>query len=577
MNKNYPIYTIEAECQDCYKCVRHCPVKAIKVERGHAAVMSELCVGCGGCVAICPVHAKRVRDDLETARDLVAWTPNVYVSLAPSWVNEFAGVNPRQMIAGLRRLGFAGVSETALGAQAVSEAVAGDLRELKHGLAISSACPAAVDYLCRYQPEMAAAITKMLSPALTHCKMLKGWFGETAQVIFIGPCVAKKNEADRHPELMRLALTFAELKRWLTMEKITLPLLAGDDNDHFVPHQAEEGAIYPVEGGMIETIKAHHLPDAVRFITLAGIANIKQELEQVRLEDITVPVFIETLTCHGGCIQGPCTEHTASGLTARLRIVENAKIPANVHRAATCGIEAEFPVNAVIDAPAGMHEITLALKSIGKNVREDELNCGGCGYETCRNFALALLNAKAEASMCVSYLRKQAQKKANALLRSIPSGVVIVDRDLRIIECNRRFAEIFGESNLLAFDAVPGMAGADVCRIVPFFNYFTTCLSNGEDIRLESLRFEDRLLGVTVFSIEPEETAGAIITDATGTELRREEIAERAREVITKNLAAVQDIACKLGENMAETEILLRSISENYAATKLAPRGKIIL
>ena len=179
--------------------------------------------------------------------------------------------------------------------------------------------------------------------------------------------------------------------------------------------------------------------------------------------------------------------------------------------------------------------------------------------------------------MCVSYLRKQAQKKANALLRSIPSGVVIVDRDLRIIECNRRFAEIFGESNLLAFDAVPGMAGADVKRIVPFFNYFTTCLTNGEDIRLESLHFEDRLLGVTVFSIEPEETAGAIITDVTGTELRREEIAERAREVITKNLAAVQDIACKLGENMAETEILLRSISENYAATKLAPRGKITL
>ena len=574
MKSNYPIYTIEAECQDCYKCVRHCPVKAIKVERGHATVMSELCVGCGGCVAICPVHAKRVRDDLENARDLVAWTADVYVSLAPSWVNEFAGVSPRQMIAGLRRLGFAGVSETALGAQTVSEAVAGDLRQLKHGLAISSACPAAVDYLCRYQPHTAAAITRMLSPALTHCKMLKGWFGDSAQVVFIGPCVAKKNEADRNPELMRLALTFAELKRWLAMEKMVLPLLTGDDNDHFVPHPAEEGAIYPVEGGMIETIKAHRLPDAVRFITLAGIANIRQELEQVRLEDITMPVFIETLTCHGGCIQGPCTEHAASGLTARLRILENVKIPANIHRPAACGIGAEFPVNAVIDAPAGMHEITLALKSIGKNCREDELNCGGCGYETCRNFALALLNAKAEAPMCVSYLRKQAQKKANALLRTIPSGVVIVDRDLRIIECNRRFAEIFGESNLLAFDAVPGMAGADVRRIVPFSNYFSTCLSNGEDIRLESLHFEDRLLGVTVFSIEAEEAAGAIITDVTGTELRREEIAERAREVITKNLAAVQDIACKLGENMAETEILLRSISENYAATKLAPGGK---
>jgi len=539
--------------------------------------MSELCVGCGGCVAICPVHAKRVRDDLDQARDLVAWTANVYVSLAPSWVNEFVGVNPRQMIAGLRCLGFAGVSETALGAQTVSEAIADDLRQLKHGLAISSACPAAVDYLCRYQPEAASAITGMLSPALTHCKMLKGWFGDSAQVIFIGPCVAKKNEADRNPELMRLALTFAELKRWLNMEKIVLPELSGGGNDQFVPYPAEEGAIYPVEGGMIETIKAHRLPDTVQFITLAGIANIRQALEQVRPEDINMPVFIETLTCHGGCIQGPCTEHAAAGLTARLRILENVKIPTGIHRATTCEMKTEFVVKAVADAPAGIHEITQALKSIGKNSREDELNCGGCGYETCRNFALALLNAKAEASMCVSYLRKQAQKKANALLRTIPSGLVIVDRDLRVIECNRRFAEIFGEANLLAFDAVPGMAGADVRRIVPFFNYFSTCLSNGEDIRLESLHFEDRLLRVTVFSIEPEEAAGAIISDVTGTELRREEIAERAREVITKNLAAVQDIACKLGENMAETEILLRSISENYAATKLTARGTIRL
>jgi len=196
-------------------------------------------------------------------------------------------------------------------------------------------------------------------------------------------------------------------------------------------------------------------------------------------------------------------------------------------------------------------------------------NCGGCGYDACRNFAGALIAKKAEPSMCVSYLRKQAQKKANALLRSIPSGVVIVDRNLRVIESNRRFAELFGEDTVLAFDAKPGLAGADLKLIVPFYKFFENSLSSGRDIRRDSLRVDNRMFNLTVFNIEPNQVAGAVIFDITSTEIRREEIAGRAREVIDKNLATVQEIACKLGEHMAETEILLRSISENYADDKL--------
>lgn len=570
MKTNYPIFTKETECQDCYKCLRHCPVKAIKVENGHATIMPELCVCCGGCVAICPVHAKQVRDDLNRTIALLSGKSPVYVSLAPSWINEFAGISPKQMVTGLRSLGFAGVSETALGAQAVSEAVAGDLSKLKGGLAISSACPAAVDYLCRYQPATAPAITRLLSPALTHCKMLKKWFGDTIRIVFIGPCVAKKNEADRNPELMQLALTFTELKRWFASKNIVLSELDDKTDNKFVPYAAEEGAIYPVEGGMIDTIKTYRIPEAVKFVTLTGIANIKEALDEINPMEVEMPVFIETMTCHGGCIQGPCTERNSALLPAMLRIMKNTKFPVDTTRnVATRELNANYSVSATPECAAGMHEITQALKSIGKNSSDDELNCGGCGYDTCRNFATALINSKAETSMCVSYLRKQAQKKANALLRSIPSGIVIFDAELKIVECNRRFAEIFGESNLLAFEAIPGMGGADIRRIVPFFKYFTACLNSGEDIRLESVRLNDKLLSVTVFNIEPQETAGAIITDITGTELKREEIAERASEIITKNLAAVQDIACKLGENMAETEILLRSISENYAPAKI--------
>jgi iron only hydrogenase large subunit-like protein len=565
MNNNYPIYTITAECQDCYKCVRHCPVKAIRVEGGRAGVIAELCIGCGSCVAVCPVHAKQVRDDLAEAEAILRDTAPVYVSLAPSWVSEFAGVSAEQMIAGLRELGFAGVSETALGAQVVSEEIAAMMRSDHTGFTLSSACPAVVDYLCRYQPELAAAITGLLSPALTHCKMLRECFGDAIRVIFIGPCVAKKNESDRHPELMNLALTFTELKRWFNREKIILRDIPAGDN-YFVPRHAEEGALYPVEGGMIETIKARHVPEQVKFITLAGIDNIKAELTGIKIDEITEAVFIEMLACRGGCIHGPCTELSISPLLARLMVMNEAAIPHNPrHNELKASIFEEFPAAPVITADIGMYELTQALKSIGKSTPEDELNCGGCGYETCRNFAAALLNKKAETSMCVSYLRKQTQKKANALLRSIPSGVVIFDQNLKVVECNRRFAEIFGEPAVLAFEASPGMSGADIKRIVPFYNYFAAGLTCGGDIKLEAVHYEERVLGVTIFNIEAETIAGAIITDITGAELRREEIAERASEIISKNLAAVQDIACKLGENMAETEILLRSIGENFS------------
>ena len=200
MAHSYPVYTIEAECQDCYKCVRHCPVKAIQVKDGHAAVVAELCVACGRCVEVCPVKAKQVRND--TGRLRIILSENdvpVYVSLAPSWVNEFSGISAGQMIRALKLLGFAGVSETALGAQIVSADVA---RELNGGatngrLRLSSACPTAVDFVCKYLPELAFEITQVGSPVMAHCRMLRKMYGDNIKIVFAGPCIGKKNEADR--------------------------------------------------------------------------------------------------------------------------------------------------------------------------------------------------------------------------------------------------------------------------------------------------------------------------------------------------------------------------------------------
>ena len=287
MAHSYPVYTIEAECQDCYKCVRHCPVKAIQVKDGHAAVVAELCVACGRCVEVCPVKAKQVRND--TGRLRIILSENdvpVYVSLAPSWVNEFSGISAGQMIRALKLLGFAGVSETALGAQIVSADVA---RELNGGatngrLRLSSACPTAVDFVCKYLPELAFEITQVGSPVMAHCRMLRKMYGDNIKIVFAGPCIGKKNEADRNPLLLNLAITFPELRQMFREAGIVPEHLAVEGDDRFVPEAAEEGAKYPVEGGMNDTLRDPSV-DA-RLVAVSGLPNISRMIERVDLEKL---------------------------------------------------------------------------------------------------------------------------------------------------------------------------------------------------------------------------------------------------------------------------------------------------
>ena len=566
MNHTYPVYTIEAECQDCYKCVRHCPVKAIQVRDGHAAVIPEMCEACGNCVEVCPVKAKQVRNGTGRARRLLAETVPVYVSLAPSWVSEFRGVSAAQLVRALKELGVAGVSETALGAQLVSAEIARELDGGSPGLLLSSACPTSVDFIRKYLPELAGRITPVASPLIAHCRLLRDTFGENIRTVFIGPCIAKKNESDRHPDLLNLALTYPELRQLFREEGIDPARVTPRAEDSFVPEAAEEGARYPIEGGMNDTIAFQTRNRKVHYVTLSGLENIDLALSGIRELPKGETVFVEMLACHGGCVHGPCAEHDSPGLLERLRVLNYARLPEQPRRrTAKGGIGDDFPAAAFEPPVPGINEIAAALRSIGKNSPEDELNCDGCGYDTCRNFAQALLAGRAEPSMCVSYLKKQAQKKANALLRSISSAVVITDKKLQIIECNRNFAALFGEDTLEAFDACPGLAGADLKRIVPFAGLFASSLQSGHDVRRDSLKVGKRLYNLNIFNIEPREVVGAVIFDVTNTEMRREQIAARAREVIDRNLATVQEIACRLGEQMADTELLLRSIADNYA------------
>ena len=564
MNNQHPVYTLINECHDCYRCVRDCPVKAIKIENNHASVIPEKCISCGTCVKVCPANAKCVRSDLERVKNLINSGKEVYVSLAPSWRGVFE-MSAQKMIAILKRLGFKDISETALGAQEVSIKTAEMLNNTESGLWISSACPVIVDYIRMYKPEFSKYITPIGSPARTHAKMLRQTYGEDIGIVFIGPCKKKKKEADEPDGLIDLAITFEELKIWINDQIPDISQIQKDDRFEFVPYSAHEGALYPIDGGMNTTIRKIGIKDEAQLLEVCSIPAFEKALNNLEPEKLNRPIFVEALACEGGCIAGPCISTDKASISIVSDVLTKVKKRDDIPKTTDYVVNYEYTPAEVTESKYSLEEITKTLKKIGKHTAEDELNCGGCGYSSCRELAVALLDGVAEPSMCISYMRKIAMRKAAAMLRCMPAAIVMVDNNMNILEANESFMKMFTGDMYEIFKARPdGLTGAAIDRIVEFSDLFRTILKTGKDLHKEHYNVNNRLYDINAFTIEPNEIVGAIITDVTQTETTREKISEKAKEVISKNISIVQEIACLLGEHMVETETLLNSIANDY-------------
>jgi iron only hydrogenase large subunit-like protein len=561
MNKLKPIYTEKTECQDCYKCVRECPVKAIRVVDGSAQVMPEACILCGRCTEVCPVGAKKIRDDLREAIGLLKEKQNVYVSLAPTFRTEFTGIDQSKLIAAIKSLGFSGVSETALGAQVVSAACADLLTDNKQQILISSACPSVVHLVQQYYPRLVPFITPVVSPLQAHTKLLKQHYGEDIGVVFVGPCVAKKNEA---VDSFDVALTFADLRRWFNIANV--PWAELPHGESFMPEVAHEGGLYPIDGGMIDGIK-HCQPEAdVLYMSFSGIQELVQAFDELDTLSFKQPVFIEALACIGGCINGPGVTRRGATAGKRYQVQTNTVFSDAKPTHDGLNISTEFISREIKKTTYSKAAIAEALLRIGKKRGEEELNCGGCGYNTCKEFAAALIEEKAEPAMCVSYLRKLAQNKASALIKAMPSGVVIVDENLKIIESNTPFVKIIGGDAALISEADPDLEGAYLERLVPFHELFAKAIKEGTDVQVQDIRQNNKIIRLTLFSIQKHMVLGGILQDITEPVIQREQIIEKAGEVMRKNLNTVQKIAFLLGENAADSEVLLSSIIQSFSA-----------
>lgn len=562
-----PIYTEPENCQDCYKCIRECPVKAISIENNKASIIEERCIYCGHCTQICPTGAKKVRDGLTRAKMVLAKYPGkTYLSLAPSYISEFCNTITESLISAIKNLGFTGVSETALGAELVTKATEDFLTNAPYDFYISSACPVVVDYIRKYAPQLTHNITPIISPMLAHAKMLKQLYGDDIKIIFAGPCIAKKSEADENPGLIDVAITFKDLREWLGKDEneINSSFSAYTDSQ-FVPYSSGVGALYPIDGGM----KAGFQRQSKQSCSMAfsDLNTIKDVLEKLEREGRDDTVFLELLACNGGCINGPAKLKSTSLARKRYDIIESSRKGNPTEDFGGIDISTCFvPNDQTTQSDYPEYRITEALAAVGKTTAADELNCSSCGYDSCRDFAVAMLEGRAEENMCASYMRKIAHDKATVLLQKIPAGVVIVNSDMKVVDMNRHFAEALGDETLSVYDTLPGMAGASLQGLCSFNGLFRTALTTGEELKERRVSEGDKSWLLSIFNIQPQRQVFGILQDLREPTVRKDWMLEKTREVIRNHMTTVQKVAGLLGENAAYTDSTLRSIITAYAS-----------
>lgn len=560
MTTHLPVYTVSNNCQDCYKCIRECPVKAIRIENSRASIIEERCISCGHCTVVCPSGAKRYHSDLSLVESWIDRGDEVVLSVAPSIYSFFKG-SQQEVVSHLLSLGFSKVSETAWGALDTSQLTTDWLKSYTGNLAISSACPAIVALVKMYYPQFASSLAPVASPMIMHSKRLRDLTGNATRIVFAGPCIAKKLEAkcDGGPDAV---ITFSEL-----LQMVPFNPANPRDNAAWFPAEADSlSRRYPLERGMIESMTSD-TPSFCRE-AFSGLHTCMGILDDLTSNPLPEKVFLELLACEGGCIMGPGTPDEGSAIRRKVRVNRHSSKPN--HLPATLVNNPPLPAQLPVDTvPRCLHseaEIISALESVGKHTPSDELNCGGCGYDRCREFALALLDGKAERTMCVSYMRRVAQDKASVLLEKMPYGVVMVDDKLRVVDSNRLFATLLGSETTEAFEASPGLENADIRKIASFHKIFSTALNTGEDKTEYDIREGDQYFHVSVVTILKYKLVCGILQNMKDDRTRREIATDRVQQVINQNMKVVQQIAFLLGENAAFTETMLNSVIDSHDA-----------
>lgn len=548
----------KSNCKNCYKCIRHCPVKSIRFSGNQAHIIDNECILCGHCFVVCPQNAKQIVDDTEKVKVMLQGEDPVIVSLAPSFIANYEGVGIDSMRKALKALGFADVEETAIGATIVKTEYERMLAEDHKDVVISSCCHSANLLIQKYFPGALPYLADVLSPMLAHCQDIKRRI-PNARTVFIGPCVAKKDEADHYKGLTDAVLTFEELTNWLNKEGIEL--------EHEVDTKEESLArFFPVTGGVLKTMRQD--APGFTYLSIDGVANCMEALKDIESGKIH-HCFIEMNACSGGCVSGPVMEkYHKNPIKDYVAVSSYAGTKDfDVPQPDLMHLRKSFsPIEPDAKMPSET-EISAILRQMGKFRPSQELNCGSCGYNTCREKAIAIYQGKAEASMCLPYLKDKAESFSDTIVKNTPNGLIVLNEDLEVQQINAAARKILNIRN------VSDVMGEPVVRILDpmiFMNALESRMGILE--QREYLVEYKRYVEETVIHDKESRLLICIMRDVTQEEREREkkesishQTIEVADKVVDKQMRIVQEIASLLGETAAETKIALSKLKESIS------------
>lgn len=545
----------KSNCKNCYKCIRHCPVKAIRFSGNQAHIIGDECILCGHCFVVCPQNAKEIVNETEKVRVLLQSYP-VYVSLAPSFIANYEGVGINAMRTALKKLGFSDVEETALGATVVKNEYDRLLREEKRDIVISSCCHSVNLLIQKYFPKELPYLADVLSPMQAHCADLKRRH-PGAKTVFIGPCVAKKDEAAHYDGIVDAVLTYEELTEWLNHEGIVL-------EKEMDSQQESRARFFPTTGGILKTMNLD--APGYRYMAIDGIENCISALKDIENGNIH-HAFIEMSSCVGSCVGGPVMEkYHPSPVREYIAVAEYAgDKDFVVEQPDSNDLRKHFSLIERENKMPSEYEINAALRQMGKMSKRDELNCGSCGYNTCREKAIAICQGKAEASMCLPYLQKKAEGFSDRIVNNTPNGIIVLNDAFEVQQINEAAMDI------MHIRSASDVLGEQVVRIMdPAVFYEVQKKKFNVHNRRVYLAEYKRYVELTVVYDTDNHLFIGIMRDITDEEKEREkkesiskQTIETADKVVDKQMRIVQEIASLLGETAAETKIALTKLKES--------------
>lgn len=543
----------EAKCKDCYKCLRECPVKAISVIDHQAKIIDDKCILCGTCTLVCPQNAKIVHSQKEEVLKLLRSGSRVIASLAPSFVSSFGVMNTDTIKEALLELGFSDVEETAIGAKMVTEKYAELVNKGEYKNFITSCCPAVNNLIKKYYPTALEYLAKVDSPMIAHAKLIKAKY-EDAKIVFIGPCIAKEKEA-QESGIIDSVLTFEELNELFTEKGIVLK----DKDKSQQEEKGNKARNYPISRGIIKSFTSYN--DKYEYLAVDGLEKCMEILENIDKID---GVFLELNACEYSCVNGPCSlNHKANSVVANGQIRKYAKqnltlgeiaVNENVNIDAT--FEPEVVYHRVSEA-----EIKAILKKTNKFTEEDELNCGACGYSSCRDKAFAVACGYADVEMCLPFMRQKAETMSYEIIHNSSNGIVIIDSDLNVVDMNKKAMEMLG---------VKGNVKGE-----PLVNYynptdFITAMADNSQVYTRVLIDKTEIVAdTTITYLKDYDMMFGIFTDITD-EVKKDEMLNKMRmdtlnttdALIEKQMRVCQEIASLLGETTAETKVALCNLKQ---------------